>query len=204
MNMTKKLLLLGFFMFALNAYAQNINFGLKAGLVFNADKGAITALNGVIDEKGKGSVGFQGGAMVRIKAGGLYVQPELLYTAFKNEFEENGESIDVKKSRLDIPINVGKTFAMGLVQIQTGPVFSLNFEDTIDSDGINIPDAHERDEIGLGWQIGTGVNIKNLNIDLRYEFGLGKNVSKYITSEFGEFQTENRSNMLNLSVGYFF
>ena len=83
-------------------------------------------------------------------------------------------------------------------------MFSLNFEDTIDSDGINIPDAHERDEIGLGWQIGTGVNIKNLNIDLRYEFGLGKNVSKYITSEFGEFQTENRSNMLNLSVGYFF
>lgn len=204
MNVTKKLMLLGFFLFALNAYAQNINFGLKAGLVFNADKGAITALNGVIDEKGKGSVGFQGGAMVRIKAGGLYVQPELLYTAFKNEFEENGESIDVKKSRLDIPINVGKTFAMGLVQIQTGPVFSLNFEDTIDSDGINFPDADERDEIGLGWQIGTGVNIKNLNIDLRYEFGLGKNITKYNIAGVGEFQTENRSNMLNLSVGYFF
>src|SRR5690606_33399107 len=138
MNVTKKLLLLGFFMFALNAYAQNINFGLKAGLVFNADKGAITALNGVIDEKGKGSVGFQGGAMVRIKAGGLYVQPELLYTAFKNEYKEEGYDVDVKKSRLDIPINVGKTFAMGLVQVQTGPVFSLNFEDTINSDGINI------------------------------------------------------------------
>lgn len=200
----KKLMLLGFSLFAINSFAQNVDFGLKAGLVFNADKGAIKAFNGVIDEKGKGSVGFQGGAMVRIKAGGLYVQPELLYTAFKNEFEEEGQTIDVKKSRLDIPVNVGKTFAMGLIQVQTGPVFSLNFEDTIDSDGVNFPDAEERDEIGLGWQVGTGVNIKGLNIDLRYEFGLGKNVTKYVVSEFGEFQTENRSNMLNLSVGYFF
>lgn len=200
----KKLFLLGFSLFALNAYAQNINFGLKAGLVFNADKGVFNAVNETWENKGKGSVGFQGGAMLRVKAGGLYVQPELLYTSFKNEYKEEGYDVDVKKSRLDIPINVGKTFAMGLVQVQTGPVFSLNFEDTINSDGINIPDADERDEIGLGWQIGTGVNIKNLNIDLRYEFGLGKNVSKYITSEFGEFQTENRSNMLNLSVGYFF
>jgi len=146
----KKLMLLGIMLMGLNSFAQNINFGLKAGLVFNADKGAIKALNGVVEEKGKGSVGFQGGAMVRIKAGGLYVQSELLYTTFKNEFEEAGESIDVKKSRLDIPVNVGTTFAMGLVQVQTGPVFSVNFEDTVKSDGIDFPDADERDEIGLG------------------------------------------------------
>ncbi len=200
----KKLMLLGIVLMGFNSFAQNVDFGLKAGLVFNADKGAFKAFDGAINEKGKGSVGFQGGAMVRIKAGGLYVQPELLYTAFKNEFEEGGESIDVKKSRLDIPVNVGKTFAMGLVQVQTGPVFSLNFEDTVKSNGIDFPDSDERDQIGLGWQIGTGVNIKNLNIDLRYEFGLGKTVTKYNIAGAGEYQTENRTNMLNLSVGYFF
>lgn len=200
----KKLMLLGFSLFAINSFAQTVDFGLKAGVIFNADKGAIKAFNEAYEEKGKGSVGFQGGAMARIKAGGLYVQPELLYTAFKNEFDDSGETIDVKKSRLDIPINVGKTFAMGLVQIQTGPVFSLNFEDTIDSDGVDFPDATERDKIGLGWQVGTGVNIKGLNVDLRYEFGLNKNITKYNIAGAGEFQTENRTNMLNLSVGYFF
>lgn len=204
MKLSKKLFLVGFSLFAMNSFAQNVDFGLKAGLVFNADKGAIKALNGAVEEKGKGSVGFQGGAMVRINAGKIYVQPELLYTAFKNEFEESGENIDVKKSRLDIPVNVGTTFAMGLVQVQTGPVFSLNFEDTVKSDGIDFPDSEERDEIGLGWQIGTGVNIKSLNIDLRYEFGLGKTITKYNIGGAGEFQTENRTNMLNLSVGYFF
>lgn len=200
----KKLLLLGVSLFAINTFAQTVDFGLKAGLVFNADKGAIKAFNEAYEEKGKGSVGFQGGAMVRIKAGGIYVQPELLYTAFKNEFDDSGETIDVKKSRLDIPVNIGKTFAMGLVQVQTGPVFSLNFEDTIDGGGINFPDASERDKVGLGWQIGTGVNLKGLNIDLRYEFGLNKNIAKYNIAGVGEFQTENRSNLLNLSVGYFF
>lgn len=202
----KKLMLLGFSLFALNAWAQNVDFGIKAGAIFNADKGVSKTIVGAIEseEDGKGSVGFQAGAMVRIKAGGLYVQPELLYTAFKNEYEEGGNKIDVKKSRLDVPVNIGKTFAMGLIQVQTGPVFSFNFEDTIDSDGFDFPDADERDEIGLGWQVGTGVNIKNLNIDLRYEFGLGKTVTKYNIAGAGEFQTENRTNMLNLSVGYFF
>lgn len=200
----KKLMLLGFSLFAINSFAQSIDFGLKAGLVFNADKGAIKTIGDVYEEKGKGSVGFQAGAMARIKAGGIYVQPELLYTSFKNEFDDNGADAEIKKSRLDIPINVGKTFAMGLVQIQTGPVFSLNFKDTFTADGVDFPDASERDEIGLGWQIGTGVNIKGLNVDLRYEFGLNKNIAKYNIAGAGEFETENRTNMLNLSVGYFF
>ena len=200
----KKLMLLGFSLFAMNTWAQKVDFGLKAGMVFNADKGVIKAANGVIDEKGKGSVGFQGGAMVRIKAGGIYVQPELLYTSFKNEFDDAGANAEIKKSRLDVPVNIGKTFALGLIQVQTGPVFSLNFEDTVNADGIDFPDSDERDQIGLGWQIGTGVNIKKLNIDLRYEFGLNKNITKYNIAGAGEFQTENRSNLLNLSVGYFF
>src|SRR5690606_2446268 len=90
----KKLMLLGFSLFAMNSFAQNVDFGLKAGLVFNADNGVFSALDTTWKDKGKGSVGFQAGAMVRINTGGLYVQPELLYTAFKNEYEDGGESID--------------------------------------------------------------------------------------------------------------
>lgn len=200
----KKLLLIGFSLFSICAFAQSINFGIKAGMVYNADKGMIRETNNLFKEKGKGSVGFQAGAMLRIKAASFYVQPELLYTNYKNEFEENGESIDIKKNRLDLPINVGKTFALGLVQIQTGPVFSMNFEDKIK--GVDLPDADKRDKMSLGWQIGTGLNIKKLNIDLRYEFGLGKTTSRYLLDAVGttqEFKTENRASMLNLSIGYF-
>src|SRR5690625_6955483 len=67
--------------------------------------------------------------MVIAKFARFYLQREVLYTHFKNEYKEVGESIDVKKDRIDIPINVGKTFALGLVQVQTGPVFSFNISD---------------------------------------------------------------------------
>src|SRR5690625_1543538 len=124
-----------------------------------------------------------------------------LYTHFKNEYKEVGESIDVKKDRIDIPINVGKTFALGLVQVQTGPVFSFNISDKANH---GFGSADKKDDMSLGWQVGTGLNFKKLNLDLRYEFGLGKTTSEFIQGAAGtNFKTENRTNMLNFTVGYF-
>ena len=198
----KKLLLVGFSLLALNTYAQSSSFGIKVGGVFNADKGALTTATEAWENKGKGSMGFQAGAMVRIKAGGFYVQPELLYTSFKNEYEskDGGQSFEVGKRRIDVPVNLGTTFALGLVHVQAGPVFSYYFEDDISLSGIQ---NAERDEFNMGFLLGTGVNVKNFVFDVRYEFGFGKNVSKFVHNETG-FSTENRSKLLNISVGYFF
>ena len=198
----KKLFLVGFSLLALNTYAQSSSFGIKAGGVFNADKGVLTTAGEAWENKGKGSVGFQAGAMVRIKAGGVYVQPELLYTSFKNEYEakDGGQSFEIGKRRIDVPVNVGKTFVAGLVHVQAGPVLSYYFEDDISLSGVT---NAERDEFNLGFQIGTGLNVKNFVFDVRYEFGLGKNASTFVQNETG-FSTENRSKLLNVSVGYFF
>lgn len=198
----KKLFLIGFALISINALSQSVDFGLKAGLVYNTDKGVIKTIGEAKENKGKGSMGFQGGAMMRAKFAGFYLQPELLYTSFKYEGEGDSNA-ELKKSRLDVPVNVGKTFALGLVQVQTGPVFSINMEDKLKGAG-NMK-SKDKDDISLGWQIGTGLNFKKLNLDLRYEFGLGKTTSKFVESVSGtEFQTENRVNMLNFTVGYFF
>ncbi|MDD3772905.1 MAG: porin family protein [Weeksellaceae bacterium] len=200
----KKLFLLGFTLFSMSAFAQNLNFGVKAGLVYSVPGKLSSSITEIKDMKGKGAAGFQAGAMLRLKAAGFYVQPELLYTSLKSEYEEDGMKTELKKNRIDVPINVGKTFALGLVQIQTGPVFSLNFKEKFSVEDINI-DADKTDNINLGWQIGTGINLKSLNIDLRYEFGLSKTTSKFIESTTNtSFETKNKSNSLNLSVGYFF
>lgn len=197
----KKLFLIGVSLFSMSAFAQLGSFGLKAGAVFNADKGVVNTLNGVYEDKGKGSVGFQAGAMYRFKLIGFYIQPELLYTSFKNKYDDaNGDSFEIGKRRLDFPVNFGKTFAAGLVQFQTGPVFAFYFEDDISLSDIQ---TAENDEFNMGWQIGTGINIKNLLIDLRYEFGFGKLSSKFVHEQLG-YETENRSQLLNLTVGYFF
>lgn len=198
----KKLFLIGFAILSMGAMAQSVDFGLKAGMAYNTDKGVLKTIEEAYETKGKGAVGFQAGAMIRAKFAGFYLQPEVLYTHFKNEYKkEAGESIDVKKDRIDIPINVGKTFALGLVQVQTGPVFSFNISDKANH---GFGSADKKDDMSLGWQVGTGLNFKKLNLDLRYEFGLGKTSSEFIQGAAGtDFKTENRTNMLNFTVGYF-
>ena len=104
----KKLILTAIIGLAANfATAQNINFGVKGGAVFNTDKGEVwnDATNNIF--KGKAAAGFQAGALARVSLAGIYIQPELLYTQFKNEYNTDGEDFDVTKKRLDIPVNIG-------------------------------------------------------------------------------------------------
>ncbi len=203
----KKLILTAIIGLAANfATAQNINFGVKGGAVFNTDKGEVWRDTGNIFKKdGKASAGFQAGALARISLAGIYIQPELLYTQFKNEYnaeDQNGNDRDFKvtKKRLDVPVNVGKRF-LGIAHVQAGPVFSYYFDDKL---SVKEFTTAKQDEFNVGMQIGAGVEVSKLLFDLRYEFGLGKVGSEILNGNNREFKTENRPQMLNLTVAYLF
>lgn len=198
----KKLILTAIVGLAANfATAQNINFGIKGGAVFNTDKGKVWQDAGNIFKKdGKASAGFQAGALARVSLAGIYIQPELLYTQFKNEYNVEGRNLDVTKKRMDIPVNVGKRF-LGIGHIQAGPVFSYYFDDKL---SVKEFSTAKQDEFNVGMQIGAGVEVSKLLFDLRYEFGLGKVGSEILNGNNGRYQTENRPQMLNLTVAYLF
>lgn len=198
----KKLILTAIIGLAANfATAQNINFGVKGGAVFNTDKGEVWRDTGNIFKKdGKASAGFQAGALARISLAGIYIQPELLYTQFKNEYNTDGEDFKVTKKRLDVPVNVGKRF-LGIAHVQAGPVFSYYFDDKL---SVKEFTTAKQDEFNVGMQIGAGVEVSKLLFDLRYEFGLGKVGSEILNGNNREFKTENRPQMLNLTVAYLF
>ncbi|MGV0922918.1 porin family protein [Empedobacter tilapiae] len=206
----KKLILAAFVGLTANAaMAQNINFGIKGGAVFNTDKGKVWQDAGNIFKKdGKASAGFQAGALARISLAGIYIQPELLYTQFKNEYTIPGgndtnsmeTNVGVTKKRLDIPVNVGKRF-LGIGHIQAGPVFSYYFDDKLSVKDFT---TAKQDEFNVGMQIGAGVEVSKLLFDLRYEFGLGKVGSDILNGNNGQYRTENRPQMLNLTVAYLF
>ncbi|WP_313384912.1 outer membrane beta-barrel protein [Chishuiella sp.] len=181
--------------------AQNITFGLKGGAVFNTDKGQVwrDATSNIYKKDGKAAAGFQAGALLRVSLTGLYIQPELLYSQFKNEYEYQNVKTDVTKKRLDIPVNVGKRF-LGIGHIQAGPVFSYYFDDKISLKDVS---KAKQDDFNVGFQVGTGVEISRLLLDLRYEFGFGKTTSKFI-KDGTQFTTQNRPQMLNLSLAYLF
>lgn len=198
----KKLILTAIVGLAANfATAQNIDFGIKGGAVFNTDKGKVWQDDGNIFKRdGKASAGFQAGALARVSLAGIYIQPELLYTQFKNEYNIDGEDFDVTKKRLDIPVNIGKRF-LGIGHVQAGPVFSYYFDDKLSVKDFT---TAKQDEFNVGMQIGAGVEVSKLLFDLRYEFGLGKVGSDILNGSKGQYRTENRPQMLNLSVAYLF
>lgn len=198
----KKLILTAIVGLATNfAIAQNIKFGVKGGAVFNTDKGKVWEDAGNIFKKdGKASAGFQAGALARVSLAGIYIQPELLYTQFKNEYDVDGQKLNVTKKRLDIPVNVGKRF-LGIGHIQAGPVFSYYFDDKLSVKDFT---TAKQDDFNVGMQIGAGVEVSKLLFDLRYEFGLGKVGSDILNGNNGQYRTENRPQMLNLSVAYLF
>ncbi|HCC95125.1 PorT family protein [Empedobacter falsenii] len=198
----KKLILTAIVGLAANfATAQNINFGIKGGAVFNTDKGKVWQDAGNIFKKdGKASAGFQAGALARVSLAGIYIQPELLYTQFKNEYDVDGQKLNVTKKRMDIPVNVGKRF-LGIGHIQAGPVFSYYFDDKLSVKDFT---TAKQDDFNVGMQIGAGVEVSKLLFDLRYEFGLGKVGSDILNGSNGQYRTENRPQMLNLSVAYLF
>ena len=198
----KKLILTAIVGLAANfAMAQNINFGIKGGAVFNTDKGKVWQDAGNIFKKdGKASAGFQAGALARVSLAGIYIQPELLYTQFKNEYDVDGQKLNVTKKRMDIPVNVGKRF-LGIGHIQAGPVFSYYFDDKLSVKDFT---TAKQDDFNVGMQIGAGVEVSKLLFDLRYEFGLGKVGSDILNGSNGQYRTENRPQMLNLSVAYLF
>ncbi|MCA4808417.1 PorT family protein [Empedobacter stercoris] len=203
----KKLILTAIVGLAANfATAQNINFGIKGGAVFNTDKGKVWQDAGNIFKRdGKASAGFQAGALARVSLAGIYIQPELLYTQFKNEYNvldknDKPQDIGITKKRLDIPVNVGKRF-LGIGHVQAGPVFSYYFDDKL---SVKEFTTAKQDEFNVGMQIGAGVEVSKLLFDLRYEFGLGKVGSEIVNGNNREFNTENRPQMLNLTVAYLF
>ena len=183
------------------AQAQSLDFGLKAGVVFNADNGKSVVENAgnIFRDKGNGSTGFQAGALIRAKFAGIYVQPEVLYTQYKNEYETQGIQYDITKKRIDIPVGIGKEF-LGLAHVQIGPTFSYYFNDDISFNEIS---KAKQDEFNAGMHIGAGVEVSRFLFDLRYEFGFGKVTSEFIKDNW-DYKTESTPKLLNLSVAYLF
>ncbi len=182
------------------AQAQNLEFGLKAGAVFNSDKGVIKDTENIFRTKGEGKTGFQAGALLRASFAGIYIQPELLYTQFKNEYTEGNQSVDITKKRIDIPVAIGKKFLAGIAHAQIGPTFSYYFEDDISFNQIS---NAKQDDFNVGMHIGAGVEISKFLFDLRYEFGFGKVGSEFVSNN-SSYRTEYSPKLLNLSVAYLF
>ncbi|WP_457127045.1 outer membrane beta-barrel protein [Mucilaginibacter sp. HD30] len=165
--------------------SPKFQFGVKGGV-------NLTSLSKSGTFNSDNQAGYLGGIWMRFGALGFNVQPEAYVTS--KSVVIDGSS--AKFTSLDMPVLFGgKVGALGFgTRFYTGPVvsFAINKEQSFGTAAANAAKLNYKDQ-NFAWQLGAGVDIQKISIDLRYEKGLSK-------QEYGTGST--KINLFNLSLGY--
>ena len=158
----KRMLLLGVFCaFAWTATSQaGPGFGIKAGLNYNANWDYFESAEQAAQDPDR-NVGYHLGVWGKL-GNRIYLRPELIYTRTKSDYDGD----DFKMSKLDLPVLLGAK-VIGPLHVFAGPAFQVILD--TEFDGISIDNVENDFTVGLN--IGAGVNLGKLGIDLRYERG---------------------------------
>ena len=212
--MKKIFLCLSLALITYNSNAQDFSWGPKISLTSPSlnlsDVNEIQTVSETIDllEDTDATIGYQFGLFARASLLGVYIQPEVLLSNSNSEIKYNDLSDsenpmeivgEVKLNKLEIPILIGKRF-FKVLRVNAGPIFTLliNEDITQPSDYEKIESNYKDTTVGA--QIGAGLDLAILTVDLRYEMGL-QSITDGITIGENTFNADQRLNQFLLSVG---
>ncbi|WP_425236517.1 porin family protein [Ulvibacterium sp.] len=176
------------------AFAQkDSGFGIKAGLNYNANGDYFESVGDVARDPDR-NVGYHIGLFGKLEISRLYLRPELVYTRTKSDYDGG----DFNMSKLDVPVLLGAK-VIGPLHVFAGPSFQyiLNTE----FDGIDIDDVEN--DFTVGVNIGAGVNLGKLGVDVRYERGFSNNEAEFINTNItsvGPSRIDTRPDQLIVSL----
>ena len=196
MNTIKYLLAAAFFIVSVNGIRAQSNYGefrwgLKAGANF------ANASNSDNIEKDKGKTGFVGGAFCKIPLKFyLSIRPELLFAmkgaSFNIPSDVPGQTDNVEYSLnyLEMPVSVDfdLPYFLDLHAGIQGAILLSNESDSI-----------EKGE--FGWHAGTGIDLGNLGIHVRYHQSL---TPFYDGTTYGAGKVEMKNWGITLTAAYMF
>ena len=198
------LLCTSFFVICHIAAAQEIGVGLKGGLNFpNTD--ALAYADGIDISDAKNASGYHVGAFAKIKLAKIAIQPELLYSFQRLEYDlTNGlGTFDVEQeiTYLTVPVMLRYYLVAGL-NLQVGPQFGFNL-DSKQTDRISgaptttdIKDNLKGADLSLG--LGAGIDLPfGLDLHGRYVLGL-TDVNDL------EGSSTERNSVIQISIAYSF
>ena len=187
-------------------FSQKIDIGAKAGLNYNFGGD----LSEVISETGNNfenvlagadnKAGYHFGFWAKVRLLGLYVRPEIIYTQLNNSYSSDPDNLDTdfKMKKLDVPVLIGAKI-FGPLHFYAGPSIQYIIKsDFSQSEFENI----NTNDLSVGLQIGTGLELGRLGVDVRWEKGFANDLD-------GEFQNknikvDNRPNQIIFGLSYRF
>jgi hypothetical protein len=192
----KKLLIIPLIVISSGLFAQNFQFGLKAGA--NISNFTNTSFNNFDN---KAVVGFHGGAFLSLLLGNhLAIQPEAMISttgAKLNNAANVAENGDYKLTYLAVPVMLKGRFNGGFY-LEAGPQFGFKLSENVPDNTI---DNFAKD-LDVGVAAGLGFHGKSgLGIGGRYVLGLS-DVGDFDASEFDN--PSFRNGVIQLSLFYTF
>ncbi len=192
----------------LNLSAQ-IDFGIKGGLnISNVKASEILTDDYRINPAASGNLGYHVGGFLRASMVGIFIQPELYFSSIATEYKVEDLSgtgtaeqlVKQKIGRIDVPVLVG--VKLGTFRLGLGPVGSIIVSDESDLDDITGYEATLKSAT-FGYQIGAGVDIWKIGIDLRYEGNLTK-LGDHLDIGGQTINLDNRVRQIIISLGISF
>ncbi|MGA2822134.1 MAG: porin family protein [Bacteroidales bacterium] len=203
--MKKIVLLFAILFFSAGVTFGQFSFGIKVG--YNASK-LHTSLDSI---KSSFNSGFHFGAFFRFGKK-VYVQPEAYYTLQGGIFQNNVSNTvnnwkqNVTVGTLDIPVLVGfKLLNLKVVnwRIMAGPMVSFVVNSKIKN--VSLTGPIENSNINkLNWyvQVGTGVDVLFLTLDIRYQVGLNQMIKSAQGTTGLAYSLNATNNMWVVSLGF--
>jgi len=192
----------------LNLSAQ-IDFGIKGGLnISNVKASEILTDDYRINPAASGNLGYHVGGFLRASMVGIFIQPELYFSSLSSEFKVEDLSgtgtadqlVKQKIGRIDVPVLVG--VKLGTFRLGLGPVGSIIVSDKSNLNDITGYEATFKSAT-FGYQIGAGVDIWKIGIDLRYEGNLTK-LGDHLDIGGQTINLDNRVRQIIISLGISF
>ncbi len=196
----KKLMIAVLFLTGITAVGQSSHFGIKGGLNF----GSTGELSGIFDRpiNADNKVGYHLGAFGHVDFLGLFLQPEIIYTRLNSEYERSGTTADYNLSKLDIPVLLGLD-VLGPLNIKAGPSFQVVLNNDLEGVGVDV--EKPENTFTVGYQLGVGVTLGQLGLDLRYEGAFQENETfGDQTLQDAGFVLDSRPSQWILSLSYAF
>lgn len=193
--------------FSYASYAQLFTLGPKIGL--SSSKINVTEdVDGIV--AGESEVGFHAGLFTRVSFLGFYVQPEVLFTSASGNIVIDDETItnniasvqNLTYNKIDVPIMLGIKIGP-IIRVNAGPTFSYILSQDIREEGTSVIDnvSQNYNDANVGYQVGVGLDISKLVIDLKYENNLSA-LGETVTARGQTFPTDMRNRLLQLTLGW--